>query len=301
MIPASLPESDERPRGRRRWLVWLTVALVAVVVVIGAAGVWMKMQFDEPAAADVVSVARHFQAKSVLAVFAHPDDEISVAGLLDDAAHRSGATVRLIIATKGETGTPEPPICHSGDLGLIREAETRKDGFALGVAEQEVWAFPDGGLAGVEEKLADQIAARFRRWQPDLVLTFHPGSGLTLHADHRAIGRATLRAVRLAADSGAADVEGEPFAVPRVLFPLMPRQALSRFGGEVGKKVVAAQPAPALAMRVDASIKTRSWRIQESQQNYLRKAWGFPPWLLYRLFDQEFYAESAPLAAEGAR
>lgn len=253
-------------------------------VLFAAACVWLKSLFNEPSAELEPSLAARLNPKSVLAVFAHPDDEISVAGFLAEAAHREGMIVRIVTATKGESGHPQPPICRAEDLGKIREAETLKDGFALGVAEHEVWSFPDGKLAEIPpEQLAREIAARLRKWKPDLVVTFDPASGLTLHPDHCAIGRATVLALRETAATGDA-------GTPRLLYPLAPRKALRRFGGETGRTVAQRQPTPQFALRVPAAIKVRSWEIQQSQAGFLRRSWGFPPWLLYRLLDKEFYA-----------
>ena len=33
----------------------------------------------------------------------------------------------------------------------------------------------------------------------------------------------------------------------------------------------------------------RGWKIHASQEHYVQAAYGFPDWLLYLLWDQEFY------------
>ena len=267
----------------------LVVAVLGLLAAIGGFA-WLKSVFNEPGARQLVSLAAHFEAKSILCVFAHPDDEIIAAALLADAAKRSGVVVRIITATKGESGNPDPPISRPSELGIVREAETLKHSFALGVAEHEVWSFPDGTLSEAPlDQLTAEITARIRRWKPDLVITFEPATGLTLHRDHMTIGKATLLAVRAAANTEADSSRGE-LALPRVLFALAPRRAMQIFGGSPGKDIAARQPAAQFAMPAPAAIKTRAWRIHESQASYLRKAWRLPPWLLYRLLDKEFYA-----------
>ena len=225
---------------RTRWLRATLAAGFVVFASLVGASLWLKSLFNERSAERVPSLAAHLKTKSLVAVFAHPDDEISVAGFLAEAAQRNGVMVRIITATKGESGHPRPPICRPEDLGKIREAETLKDGFALGVQEQEVWTFPDGRLSEVPpEELAAKIDVRLRKWKPDLVVTFDPGSGFTLHPDHLAIGRATVLALR----EMAVQNQETP---PRLLYPLAPRKALTRFGGEIGRTVAARQPAPQL-------------------------------------------------------
>jgi len=269
---------------RRVWR-GVLVVLVLGLLALGCGVVWLKSLFNEPGVQEVPSLAAHLGAKSILCVFAHPDDEIIAAAFLADAAKRPGTVVRIITATKGEGGHPDPPLSRAADLGLVREAETLKHSFALGVAEHEVWSFPDGKLSEERfEELTEEIATRLRGWKPDLVITFDPASGLTLHPDHMSIGRAAMRALQKVANAEAAS------APPRVLFVLAPRKALQTFGGAQGKEIAARQPAANFAMPAPAAIKIRAWRIHESQAGYLRQAWRLPPWLLYRLLEKEFYA-----------
>ncbi len=276
---------------RRAWRGAIIVAALAVLAAV-CGFVWLKSLFNESGARELPSLAAHFDAKSILCVFAHPDDEIIAAAFLADAAKRSGVVVRIITATKGESGSPDPPLSRPADLGLVREAETLKHSFALGVAEHEVWSFPDGQLSEERfEELTEEIATRLARWKPDLVITFDPASGLTLHPDHMSIGRAAMRALQKVANAEAAS------APPRVLFVLAPRKALQTFGGAQGKQIAARQPAASFAMPSPAAIKIRAWRIHESQAGYLRQAWRLPPWLLYRLLEKEFYALAPPAGA----
>lgn len=218
---------------RRRWRVALALVAVALLAT-GGALVWLRSLFCESGAQQVPSLAAYFGAKSVLCVFAHPDDEIIAAALLAAAARQPGTVVRIITATKGESGHPDPPLARPADLGLVRAAKTLRHSFALGVAEHEVWDLPDAGLSALPPgKMAGEIAVRLGRWQPDLVVTFDPATG---------------------------------------------------------EEIAARQPAAQFAIPAPAALKLRAWRIHESQASYLRTAWRLPPWLLYRVWREEFYA-----------
>ena len=57
------------------------------------------------------------------------------------------------------------------DLGAVRAAELLKNGFALGIDEQEIWDHPDGGVPEVPlDELVARVESALRRFTPDLVV-----------------------------------------------------------------------------------------------------------------------------------
>jgi LmbE family N-acetylglucosaminyl deacetylase len=123
------------------------VAIVGTIALIGA--LWFDSLFEAPTAVHHQSLTQHLGSRSVLAIFAHPDDETLAAGVLADAGSREGIEVRTITLTRGENGYEAPSVSRKEDLPLIRESELRRYGFALGIDHQEVWEYPDGGLRNV--------------------------------------------------------------------------------------------------------------------------------------------------------
>ena len=264
--------------------------LVGLVVVLSVILFWFDRQFEEPNADHIPSLVTHLEARSVLGVFAHPDDEILAAGLLTDAAGREGFVVRIITVTKGEAGIADPPISRTEDLALIRHAELLKHAFALGVDQVEIWSYPDGNLESVPlEDVVRRIVARIREWKPDLVVTFDPESGYTYNPDHMMIGRATVQAFRAAGDSDFEPTLGEPFNARWLAYILVPRPIMRIFAGERGRKVASKQMAPVFSVPADISLKVRGWRIHESQSGNPPRVMGMPPWLLYQFFDKEHF------------
>ena len=74
---------------------------------------------------------------TVLAVFAHPDDETILAGGILAMLAEQGATLHLLLATRGEGGEPgEPPLTERSQLGMVREAELRCAAEKLGAERQ---------------------------------------------------------------------------------------------------------------------------------------------------------------------
>lgn len=263
----------------------LLVGLAGSLAIALAAGLyWFDTHFEEPGAKLVSSIAEETQAKSVLAVFAHPDDEQLVTGLLIRAKENDGAITRIITATKGEAGTPLPQISRVEDLGIIRHAEVLKNGYALGVEEQLVWDYPDGGLADQDfDEFVERIRIQIQLWKPDLIVTFWPASGFSDHSDHKAAGRAAIEAVTRHRSS---DLQTSPKAIA---FILAPRAMMRRFGGETGLKIANNQPEPTHAMPGEGWAKIRGWEIHQSQGDFVQEVYGFPPSVIHRLYDKEHY------------
>ena len=139
----------------------------------------------------------------IAAVLAHPDDEsFSCAGALA-LAHDAHRSVRLLVATRGEAGTPDG--LPDEDLAERREDELRCAAARIGLDEVTLLeGFPDGGLAEASfAELVDDIALWLSDRRPDTVITFG-AHGVTGHPDHVVIGSATRWAVERLAEEGIA-------------------------------------------------------------------------------------------------
>lgn len=146
-------------------------------------------------------------AGGLAAVLAHPDDEsFGCAGALA-LAHDAGRTTRLLVATRGEAGTPDGT--SDPAFGDEREAELICAARAIGLDEVSILdGYPDGGVADQPfALLVDEIAAWLADRRPSAVITFGP-HGVTGHPDHVVIGNATRWAVERLAELGV-----EPHAV----------------------------------------------------------------------------------------
>jgi LmbE family N-acetylglucosaminyl deacetylase len=261
--------------------------VVGVIVIALVAGViYMRGYFSAPNAKGVASVVGELGAKRVLGVFAHPDDEQLVTGFFSYAKEKDGAFTSLVTGTQGEAGHQVPVVARQQDLGIVRKAEALKNGFALGIDDQEVWDYPDGGVPEVPmEELVARVVARMVAVQPDLVVTFWPASGATGHKDHMRMGLVAETAAKQVRAQGA-----DGYAGPRwIVYMITPPNGLRTFGGEAGKFVADNQPDATHAMPGNVAAKMRGWKIHASQEYYVQAAYGFPDWLLYLLWDQEFY------------
>lgn len=135
--------------------------------------------------------------RTILGIFAHPDDEsLGCGGTLARAAD-AGARVLLFCASRGEAGsTSDSALVPDGDLGRVRTEELRRAAAVLGVADLVVMDHPDGKLRWSDEaELHAEIVATIERHRPDAVITFGE-DGLYWHPDHVGVHERTNAAVR---------------------------------------------------------------------------------------------------------
>ena len=138
-----------------------------------------------------------FAGRTVLAIFAHPDDESLACGgtlarLADD-----GARVVLLCASRGERGqSADPSVARGPDLGRARQRELEAAAQVLGISEVILLDHPDGEIRWANiEKLHDQILQAIATHAPDLIITFDE-DGLYWHLDHIGIHERTVTAVK---------------------------------------------------------------------------------------------------------
>lgn len=129
-----------------------------------------------------------YKGKTVMAVFAHPDDETVVAPILAMYA-RQGANVYLVIATDGSKGVePHARIPAGEALAEARAKEALCVTKALGINPPVLLNYPDGELALWDNifSLDDRIESLFREYQPNVVITWGSDGGYG-HPDHRMV------------------------------------------------------------------------------------------------------------------
>jgi LmbE family N-acetylglucosaminyl deacetylase len=162
---------------------------------------------------------------SVLAVYAHPDDELFHGGGLLTHLADQGVRVALACATRGEAGKPHPSAGPIADLGAHRAGELRRSCAILGFEEPRFLGFHDSArkdrlrrddpraLANVDMlEVEAAILAVMRDVRPHVVITFDSHGGY-YHPDHLAVHRAATAAFY---SSGATGVAGD--AAPARLF-----------------------------------------------------------------------------------
>jgi LmbE family N-acetylglucosaminyl deacetylase len=139
----------------------------------------------------------------LLAIFAHPDDEVFRCGGTLALLAQRGVRVHILTFTPGQAGScGQPPLCAPQDLGAVRTAELQCSCQALGLGPPHVLDYQDSGLAEVDSREGVAIiAAQIQVIGPQILLTW-PLHGLSGHPDHIAVSRWTLAAYEQARNSG---------------------------------------------------------------------------------------------------
>jgi LmbE family N-acetylglucosaminyl deacetylase len=193
---------------------------------------------------------------SVLVLSPHPDDETIACGLLLAATAARGDRVSVALATDGGLGWfgdgPAPP---PDEVAAVRSAEWHLALDILGVergARHEL-ALPDGDLGAHEAAAAAAVSRILADEAPSRVFLPSPDD---LHADHRALARAALRAV---ASGAAAD------RVPALFtYRVYPEAGLWPAGADLGTSPLGA--AWRLARSLPLVVRDRDLALHAPEQ-----------------------------------
>jgi LmbE family N-acetylglucosaminyl deacetylase len=141
--------------------------------------------------------------RTLVAVWAHPDDEGSVSPVLARYA-REGVQVYLIIATDGAQGVANTKAARGPEVAKLRAEEARCSAAALGIQPPILLGFPDGALGSYTAdptllyRLTQQLQEHLQRLRPDVLITWGPDGGYG-HPDHRLVSSVVTQLVRAAA------------------------------------------------------------------------------------------------------
>jgi LmbE family N-acetylglucosaminyl deacetylase len=140
------------------------------------------------------------EIQSLLAIFAHPDDETYRAGGTLALLAQKGAQVWVLCATRGECGIPK---LRPVEAGEVRQAELECACRILGIEPPRFLDYRDGMLLQVnEEQAVGQVVRAIRELRPQALLTWPP-DGVSGHPDHVAVSRWTKKAFQRAANPKA--------------------------------------------------------------------------------------------------
>jgi len=179
--------------------------------------------------------------QTLLAAYAHPDDEaFSTGGLLSQYA-AAGVDIVLVCATRGEEGEiSDPSFATHENLGEVRESELRCAAETMGVKQLYFLDYRDSGMEGTPENQdprafmnapAEEVVAKLvgiiREVKPDVIVTFEPHGGYG-HPDHIAIHNHTVAAFHAAADSNSHPNLGPAWQAKRLFYSAIPRSFFRR-------------------------------------------------------------------------
>jgi mycothiol S-conjugate amidase len=216
---------------------------------------------------------------TILAVFAHPDDEIGVGSTL---AYYGEAGVRtvLICATRGEVATIFCDDCATREnLAEVRTHELECACGHLGIGGLRWLDWPDGGVKDLPRlEAVAAIVRQMREIRPHVILT-HPEHGLYPHPDHLAVWEIVREAFDAAADPAAYPDAGPAWAAARLFTRAISQSffeaapGLKEFRVELNGQLLPFYGTPDddidVTMRVESYVERRmaAWDCHRSQHN----------------------------------
>ena len=230
--------------------------------------------------------------RSILGVFAHPDDETSCAGgTLSRYAH-TGVEVYVATATRGEQGmlgTHGQEVTRE-DLPRIRAMELCTVLQMYGARPPIFLEYRDHEVAHANaDELTAKIAAVMAAITPDVVLTFGP-LGLSGHLDHVAVHRATVAAFHR--------YRHRTTAQPRLYYKALLPAAMQALGLTLTGPEI--QPTVLIDIAAQKALKVRALRTYTTQADAQRLAGLMEqsPWAV-ETFHQAYPPVSAGVLATG--
>jgi LmbE family N-acetylglucosaminyl deacetylase len=168
--------------------------------------------------------------KSILACFAHPDDEAGLGPLIARYV-AEGAQATLICTTNGDVGTVDKKHLEGyASIAELRLAELNCATKAIGFTEVVTFGYRDSGMMGSEdnqhvdsmwqaplEEITQKVVEVMRRVQPQVVITFNT-YGAYGHPDHIKINQATIEAFKF--------LQSEPEHPQKLYYTSLPKTAL---------------------------------------------------------------------------
>lgn len=125
----------------------------------------------------------------VLALAAHPDDEVIGAGGLLAWHGLQRHEVTVVHMTDGAQGDPSQR--SEDDIAAVRRREGEEALRRLGLPAPQNWALPDGGLPERLGEVVPRLRELFLAVRPATLYSFWFGEA---HRDHRAVAAATVQA-----------------------------------------------------------------------------------------------------------
>jgi LmbE family N-acetylglucosaminyl deacetylase len=269
---------------------------------------------------------------TLLAVFAHPDDEsFGPGGTLAKYA-REGVEVWLVCGTDGAAGSIEAGLLagYAGP-GQVRAAELCCAALELGLAGIDWFGYRDSGMAGAPDnqhpdclvqapldQVTGQIVASIRRHRPQVVICDNEFGGYG-HPDHIKLHQATVAAFAASADPDRYPESGPPHQVQRLYFtafnpgvlkavvrlmPLLGRDP-HKFGrnGDIDLTKIVSWETPVHA-RIDVrqyyDVKQRASACHRSQGGPAEAFRWLPDFAVRRMFGFETFQQQAPPPLPGA-
>jgi LmbE family N-acetylglucosaminyl deacetylase len=204
------------------------------------------------------------KARTLVAVWAHADDEGSVAPILARYA-REGVEVHMIVATDGAQGAANTSVPRGPEIAKLRADEARCSAQALGMHPPILLGFPDGALGNYNAdpallfRVTQRVHEELQRLRPDVLITWGPDGGYG-HPDHRLVSSIVTQLVRA----------GAPGVPQRLFYASLPAEGIRAMNPARGVPPFVIPRADLFSVRVpfadaDLNAGRRSFECHKTQ------------------------------------
>jgi LmbE family N-acetylglucosaminyl deacetylase len=204
------------------------------------------------------------KARTLVAIWAHADDEGPVAPILARYA-REGVQIHMIIVTDGAQGAANTSVPRGPEIARLRADEARCSAGALGIHPPILLGFPDGSLGHYNAdpallfRVTQRVHEELQRLRPDVLITWGPDGGYG-HPDHRIVSSIVTQLVRA----------GAPGVPQRVFYASLPAEGIRAMNPTRGVPPFVVPRADLFTVRVpftdaDFNAGRRSLECQKTQ------------------------------------
>ena len=287
-------------------LIITTLILIALIISV----LWyFKSQIQDNTIPQTETLIPENLSKKALAIFAHPDDEITIIGTMR-LLKQQGVETSICYMTRGEAGLNGSIIDVSKikeladtslnklkkQLGQRRTKEVDNIAKVLELNHHEMFDFPDSGTSNVPmDSLKKVVRALIQKYKPSILFTLDDKVGLYGHPDHRNISRAVLEVFQ--EDKGKTDF------TPQKLYQVtLPKQMIAfalkmadGFKKNYPKDPTKGLPEANICVNISAfgTYKRNAMLAHVSQRpTFDDMQPGFatiPPSIYFRVFDREYF------------
>ncbi|RIW15827.1 PIG-L family deacetylase [Algoriphagus lacus] len=232
----------------------------------------------------------------ILAIFPHPDDEVTVSGTLMKLKEE-GHEIQMVCLTRGEKGKSSG-IEDEVELAKLRTVEMKNAAELIGADHLHLLDYPDSGLEKVGlDSLKKIVGELIAEVDPDVLISYDSKVGLYGHPDHRLTGRAV--------EEVFLEKRGMDGFTPQEMFQVTLCKKQIKIALKLSssfQKNYPEDPKQGLP-RPDFSINTRKFfprtlqvmQAHQTQQEVLKDLMPFhdkvPTWIYSRIFDREYFRE----------
>jgi N-acetylglucosamine malate deacetylase 2 len=287
----------------------LIITLAVIILLIISGLFYFRSKIQDEDVPQTENLIPNNLPKKALAIFAHPDDEITIIGTMR-MLKEQGVETGICYMTRGEAGLNGSIIDVSKikeladtslnklkkELGQRRTKEVDKIASILELNHHEMFDFPDSGTSDVpKDSLKKVVRTLIQKYRPSVLFTMDDKVGLYGHPDHRNVSKAVLEVFE--EDKGKAGFS------PKKLYQVTLPKDMINFALKIAegfRKNYPKDPAKGLP-EADMCVNIASYGRYKrdcmlahvsQRPTFDDMQPGFatlPPWLYFRVFDREYF------------